>query len=167
MRSLAKDSFVQELIEVNDRLVDRNDCLEEITEQLKAENERLKVELECIQKEIEKLQSEHRDFKKLISDETDVIIKRLSNINGDSFKWVVDKACGREREYITAEKDIVDVDFDFQPVTRPGRVLDYDKLDDRVAGESVSIIKRLAKINETDVDSITRWFFMCDISNTL
>ena len=160
---MSKDSFVQDLIDDNDRLLDRNDCLELENQMLKEEHERLKAEMESIRKDMEKLRSEYSAFEETVKDETSVILKRLSNINGDSFNWIVEKACGRVGKMEIESAD----EFVPVPVLLPDKNLDYSKLEDRVVGESVSIVKRLAKINKTDVDSMMQLAFIVDLSDMI
>ena len=160
---MAKDTFVQDLIDDNDRLLDQNECLEERNQYLTEENERLKAEMESIRKAMEKLKEEYIAFEDLVKDETSVILKRLSNINGTSFDWVIQKACG----YVGKTEIESTVGFVPVPVLLPDKKLDYSKLEDRVMGESVSIVKRLAKINKTDVDSMIQIAFMVDLSDMI
>ena len=160
---MAKDSFVQDLIDDNDRLLDRNDCLELENRMLREEHEHLKTEMENIRKDMEKLKSEYSAFEETVKEEASVILKRLSNINGESFNWIVEKACGRvgDTEIESTEE------FVPAPVMLPDKNLDYSKLEDRVMGESVSIVKRLAKLNNTDVDSMLQFAFMVDLSDMI
>ena len=184
---MGKDTFVQDLIDENDMLIDRNDCLEEQNKNLIEENKLLKVEMETLRNDIEKLKSEFSGFEELIKDGSDVILKRLININGDSFNWIVNEACKRaERSKVTVEDDktivkkvrrrgyrrdeSVDKESEddilvFQSV--PDRVLDYNIFEDRVLEESVSIVSRLAKMNKTDIQSMMRDFYSVDISDTI
>lgn len=160
---MAKDTFVQDLIDDNDRLLDQNECLEERNQYLTEENERLKAEMESIRKDMEKLKAEYIAFEDVVKDETSVILKRISNINGNAFNWIVEKASGRVgNTAIESTAEFVPV-----PVQLPDKELDYSKLEDRVMGESVSIVKRLALINKTSVDSMVQFAFMEDLSDMI
>jgi FtsZ-binding cell division protein ZapB len=175
---LEKETFAQELIDDNDRLMNINEQLEERNEYLEAENERLKAAMEQVQKDMENLKSEYNSYEELVKNGAYVILKRLANINGDEFHWITNEAWKRMKkiEGIVDPEPVrqprrrgyerkapVDAKPDLEFLPMPDRVLNSNVFEDRVIEESISIVARLSKMNKTDIPSMVKDFYTTEI----